>query len=113
VSRQQRRAAQRAETKDNKATVAMLEEQVKNLNSWVLGQIRANEQQAEHLNMMTTVVVLITKQALGKTLTDEEVAALKEAVGDGVKAVQGTDGEAARVDGDSAGVADQGVADRE
>jgi hypothetical protein len=74
----------------------MLEEQVKNLNSWVLGQIRANEQ-----------------QAVGKTLTDEEVAALKEAVGDGVKAVQGTDGEAARVDGDSAGVADQGVADRE
>lgn len=101
--------------RENKSKLAAIEGRIANIESWAMGQIRANNQQGEHLDKLTTVAVLLIKEALGMTLSEEEVAALKEAVGEGSgsEAVQGVDGKAAPVDGDGAGVADQSVANPE
>ena len=93
--------------KENKSKLAQLELQVNNLNSHAMDQLRQDRQQGQLIEMMATCLTLVIKDVVGIGLTDEEMAALREALGkgesDGVAAPQQPDGKAAPNDGESSG----------
>jgi hypothetical protein len=55
-------------------------ERTGNMESWALETIRANKQREELTQMLTTCVTLLIKDCIGRGLSDEETAALTEAL---------------------------------
>jgi hypothetical protein len=75
---------------DNK----QLLEQLGNINAWAVGAIREQRQRDELLDKVATIAVMLIKDCLGRNLTDEEHAALVEAI-DGPAKKEGDNGDSA------------------
>jgi hypothetical protein len=62
------------------AGVKRLTEMVNNLNAWAMEQVRVHQEREVLLQMLTTCVTLVVKDVLGRGLSEEETAALTEAL---------------------------------
>lgn len=73
--------------------LAMTKERLNNLEAWALETMRGNKERENLVQMMATCVTLLIKDCIGRGLSEEETAALTEAL-DGPPKKGETDGDA-------------------
>ena len=92
----------------------MLGERTGNMESWCLETIRTGKERENLLQMLTTCVTLLIKDCIGRGLSNEETAALEEAL-DGPKGEsngatsEAAAGEPVQATGDIGGSGDLGA----